>query len=108
MPLTQSEREGHVLLQVSGGLTIFQAAEYKPQLLHAIDGADAMLELDLNGVDELDTAGLQLLFLLKREADAQYKRLHISGVSAEVQDVFDMLRLQAHFGVAASAGREAV
>ncbi|WP_034295376.1 STAS domain-containing protein [Herbaspirillum sp. RV1423] len=105
MPLTQSTRDGHVLLQVSGGLTIFQAAEYKPQLLGASDHADDVLELDLSGVDEIDTAGLQLLLLLRREAAAQYKQLILSSASPAVQSVLDMLRLQDSFNSGASAAQ---
>jgi anti-anti-sigma regulatory factor len=94
MPLTQSTRDGHLLLLVSGGFTIFQAAEYKPQLLAVLDGADDVLELDLSACDELDTAGLQLLLLLRREATAQYKQLLLGGAGPAVQSVLNMLQLQ--------------
>lgn len=98
MPLTQSTRDGHLLLLVSGGFTIFQAAEYKPQLLGVLDNADDMLELDLSGVDEFDTAGLQLLLLLRREAAVQYKQLILGGAAVAVQSVLDMLQLQDFLG----------
>lgn len=94
MPLTQSTRDGHLLLLVSGGFTIFQAAEYKSQLLGVLDHTDDVLELDLSDCDELDTAGLQLLLLLRREAAAQYKQLLLGGVSPAVQNVLNMLQLQ--------------
>ncbi len=94
MPLTQSTRDGHFLLLVSGGFTIFEAAEYKPQLLGALDNADDVLELDLSGCDELDTSGLQLLLLLRREAAAQYKQLRLVSASPAVRNVLNMLQLQ--------------
>jgi anti-sigma B factor antagonist len=94
MSLTQSTRDGHLLLLVSGGFTIFQAAEYKPQLLGVLDSADDVLELDLSACDELDTAGLQLLLLLRREATAQYKQLVLGGAGPAVQNVLNMLQLQ--------------
>jgi len=94
MPLTQSTRDGHLLLVVSGGFTIFQAAEYKPQLLGVLDNADDVLELDLSACDELDTAGLQLLLLLRREATAQYKQLLLGGAGPAVKNLLDMLQLQ--------------
>lgn len=97
MPLTQSTRDGHLRLLVNGGFTIFQAAEYKPQLLGVIDNADDMLEVDLSGVEEIDTTGLQLLLLMKREAALQYKQLFFNGVSPAVQSVIDMLHLQGAF-----------
>jgi len=94
MPLTQSTRDGHLRLLVNGGFTIFQAAEYKPQLLGVIDNADDMLEVDLSGVEEIDTTGLQLLLLMKREAALQYKQLFFNGVSPAVQSLIDLLHLQ--------------
>lgn len=102
MPLTQSTRDGHLRLLVNGGFTIFQAAEYKPQLLGVIDNADDILELDLSGVDEIDTTGLQLLLLMKREAALQYKQLFINGISPAVQSVIDMLHLEDAFEVETS------
>lgn len=97
MPLTESTRDGHALLSISGGFTIFQAAESKPPLLHAIEHADGMLELDLQGVDEFDTAGLQLLLLLKREAAQQDKLLIFSGFSAVVMGVVGLLHMHETF-----------
>jgi anti-anti-sigma regulatory factor len=47
-------------------MTIYQAQAQKEQLLAAL-AATEHLELDLSAVTEMDTAGLQLLLLLKRE-----------------------------------------
>lgn len=99
MPLTQSTRDGHLRLLVNGGFTIFQAAEYKPQLLGVIDAAADVLEIDLSGVDEIDTTGLQLLLLMKRETALQYKQLFFNGISPAVQSVIDMLQLQDTFDI---------
>jgi len=99
MPLTESTRDGHALLLISGGFTIFQAAESRPHLLHAIEHAESLLELDLQGVDEFDTAGLQLLLLLKREAAQQDKLLTFSGFSAAVMSVIGLLHLHETFGL---------
>ena len=54
-------------LSLSDDLTIYHALAQKALLLAALDGADE-LELDLAQVSEIDTAGLQLLILLKKEA----------------------------------------
>src|SRR5450830_455955 len=102
MPLTQSTHDGHLLLLANGGFTIFQATEYKSQLLGVLDNADEVLHMDLSGVDEIDTTGLQLLLLIKREAKRQYKTLIFNSFSPAVQNVIDMLHLQQSFEVAAS------
>ncbi|MEF8698827.1 MAG: STAS domain-containing protein [Candidatus Accumulibacter sp. UW25] len=78
-------------------MTIYQAQAQKAQLLAALATAEA-LELDLSAVSQMDTAGLQLLLLLKREALQQGKPLSIVGHSPSVQGIFDFCHLVGHFG----------
>jgi len=54
------------VLHIEGEFTIFRAMELKPVIL----AAPPPLEIDLSGVTEMDTAGLQLLILAKRAAVA--------------------------------------
>jgi anti-sigma B factor antagonist len=84
-------------LVINEDMTIYQAQAQKEQLLAALAAADH-LELDLAGVGEMDTAGLQLLMLLKREVLQQDKRLTISGHSPAVQHVLDFCNLVGVFG----------
>lgn len=97
MSLKHTEHNGNLLLTFNGGLTIFQAAERKPELLHALSQAGRMLSLDLSGVDEIDTAGIQLLLLLKREAGSRGLPLAVVAYSPAVLAVFDLLQLHAMF-----------
>jgi anti-sigma B factor antagonist len=78
-------------------MTIYQAQAQKEQLLAAL-AATEDLELDLSGVGEMDTAGLQLLLLLKREVLQQGKQLTIIGHSPSVQRLFDFCNLVGVFG----------
>ena len=73
-------------------LTIQQAAVLKGELLSALEGAGPV-ELDLSQVLELDSAGLQLLLLLAREASAAHRELRFSGHSAAVLEVLGLLHL---------------
>jgi len=57
---------------VDGELTIMTAAEQLDRLLGALRGSNG-LRVDLSGVEDLDTAGLQVLLVARREAD----RLHL-------------------------------
>ncbi len=100
MPLTYSVQEDSLLLTLSGGLTIFQAAERKPELLHALSLPQTEVVLDLAGVDELDTAGIQLLLLLRRELVNAGRRLEISACSPAVLAVLDLLQLHERFSPA--------
>jgi anti-sigma B factor antagonist len=53
---------------LDGELTIMTAAENKERLLTALAGSGG-LRVDLSAVDEVDTAGLQVLLLARREAE---------------------------------------
>jgi anti-anti-sigma factor len=88
---------GTRLVAMQGEMTIYAASAAKDTLLDALAGA-ADVEIDLSGVTEMDTAGVQLLVLLKREAASADKRLRLSHPSPAVMDVIDGYRLAAHFG----------
>jgi anti-anti-sigma regulatory factor len=79
-------------------MTIYRAAELKERLIDALGEADAVLEVDLSGVTEIDTAGVQLLMLTKREADAGGRRLQLLSHSRAVATVFELLNLAGFFG----------
>ena len=82
---------------IDEAMTIYQAQAQKAQLLAALTAAEA-LDLDLAAVPEIDTAGLQLLILLKREVLQQGKQLTISGHSPAVRQTLEFCRLVGVFG----------
>lgn len=85
------------VLRIEGEFSIYRAAELKPVILQAIESAP-VLEIDLSGVAEFDTAGLQLLLLAKRVAADKGHELRLVRHSAVVVDVLQLLDLAAHFG----------
>jgi anti-sigma B factor antagonist len=78
-------------------LTIYHALELKQTLLDALS-ATSDLELNLSQVGEMDTAGLQLLILLKKEAQRAGKSVRIVAHSQAVSAVIDFCNLAAEFG----------
>ena len=78
-------------------LTIYNAAEIKTRLMTELS-AHEQLELDLSKISEMDTTGVQLLLLLKREAQRLGKQARIVGHSQEVQETIDFLNLAARLG----------
>jgi anti-sigma B factor antagonist len=82
---------------VRGNMTIYEAAADKPALLEALAKAKD-LEIDLSAVTEMDTAGLQLLVLVKRESLKTGKRLSLTGHSESSVDVLDRYGLAPYFG----------
>ena len=87
-------------IRLDGELTIYRAAELKPVLLQWPAGAGAVA-IDLSGVDEIDTAGVQLLLLARHEAQALGRELRLLGRSRAVDDALTLLNLHAEFGAAA-------
>jgi anti-anti-sigma factor len=84
-------------IAVEGDLTIYSAAADKQALLAALEAA-AALEVDLSRVAEMDTAGLQLLVLLKREAARRGKSMRLVAHSAAALGVLDAYNLVGYFG----------
>jgi anti-sigma B factor antagonist len=84
-------------LGIDDDLTIYTAAALKQALLDPLGRADEV-EVELSRVAECDTAGFQLLVLLKREAEAEGKRLSLTGHSPAVLKVFDLYNMAGYFG----------
>lgn len=78
-------------------LTIHHAAEAKGSLLELLDGMDE-IDIDLAAVAEIDTAGLQLLAMARRFADANGKPFALSNHSQAVVEAMDLLNLAGYFG----------
>ena len=84
-------------LVLTGTITIYTAQELKERLLTAVQSGPE-LHLELSLVTELDSAGLQLLYLVKREATRTGHALRIVAHSDAVREVFDLCNLNAYFG----------
>lgn len=85
-------------LQVSGDLTIYSAAESKSALFEALY-AGRNLELDLSGVEQMDSAGFQLLLLLKRESLQSPHSLSITGHSEAVGNIVLFYNMDNYLGL---------
>ncbi|PPD18428.1 MAG: anti-sigma B factor antagonist [Methylobacter sp.] len=84
-------------LELEGELTIFTAAEQKTQLLNFLNSGDE-LEVNVGKVSEIDSAGLQLLILLKREAANTHKTLRLVEHNKAVMEVLELANLTGTFG----------
>ena len=90
---TKKHKGATLALRIEGEMTIYRAAELKAVLLDAID-AQSTPELDLSGVVEIDTAGVQLLMMSRRAAEAKAKPLKIIARSDKVASTLALLGLQ--------------
>lgn len=82
---------------VTGEMTIYVAAELKASLLPVLDKYQEIV-MDLAGVTEMDTSGLQLLLLAKTEALTHEKILRITEHSPAVLEVLSLCDIESFFG----------
>lgn len=78
--------------QIEGELTIYTATELKEQLLQEF-GKCKQLQLDLSGVEEVDSAGMQILLLVRKQAIAEEKTLTLSKTSESLECYIDLFNL---------------
>lgn len=95
--ISHAAADGVTRATIEGTLSIYDAAEIKRQLIDSVR-ASRLLELDLSHVGEMDTAGLQLLVLAKREARDLGHDLRMVSHSPAVREVFEFLNMVAFFG----------
>lgn len=81
-------------MDLEGELTIVTAAAQYERLRSGL-AAGGDLVLDLAGITDLDTAGLQLLLVARREADHAGITVSLSDPSQAVRDVLAIARLEA-------------
>ena len=82
---------------VEGEMTIYTAATTKERLMPLLDECTE-LEIDLSQVSEMDTSGLQLLILAKRQCMSRNGNLRMVGHSPAVLEVLDLCNMTAFFG----------
>lgn len=85
-------------------VTIPFAAATREQLLEALrgQGAQGNVALDLSGVTDFDSAGVQLLLSARRSVLARGDQLHLQSPSASVRDALAIFGLSQAFGLAAA------
>lgn len=84
-------------LTLNQDLTIYHAEALKDALMATL-GHGATIELDLSQITEIDTAGIQLLILLKRESQHLGLQLDIVAHSPVVRELIEFYNLAAYFG----------
>ncbi|HEY8924687.1 MAG TPA: STAS domain-containing protein [Polyangia bacterium] len=89
-------------LAIDGDMTIYRALELKELLLGALRDAGAAraeLRIDLGRVSEIDSAGIQLLMLVKHLAAGHGQAVRLTAISAAVRAVAEVLCLEDELGI---------
>jgi anti-anti-sigma factor len=89
MSFTARISKGKCKAKIEGDMTIYTASEIKDKLFKKLAKCQAM-ELDLSQVVEFDTAGFQLLALLKSEAERNETFVLMKNHSSTVLDILEL------------------
>lgn len=81
--------EHHTEVKLKGDLTIFSIETVKDKLCGLLDFAD--VRLDLAALQELDSCGAQMLWLMQNEARRRGVRLGLSRSSPVADEVLALL-----------------
>lgn len=92
MALTIQTGEGGQV-SIEGEMNIYNASALKDGLMNAIKGSNGVL-LDLSGVSEMDSAGLQVVLLAWREAGRRTVPFRLTGMSGAVETVLTLFDLK--------------
>lgn len=91
------ESPGHCRAFIEGDMTIYNAGALKEKLARVLDDPRE-LELNLAQVCEIDSTGVQLLMLVKREREGAKRTVSLAQHSVAVLDVFELMGLAPYFG----------
>jgi anti-anti-sigma factor len=91
------------VVRLGGELTIYHATELRQALLPLFLQHRA-LDIDLAAVTEIDTAGVQVLMVSKRESLKAMCELHLTRCSEPVSSVLDAFGLKEDCGSSAMRG----
>lgn len=78
-------------------LNIVHAAETRQSWLSQIEAVHEVVELDASGVQEIDSAGMQLLLATMNSASQEGKQFKLVKPSRPVRDVLDIFGLTERF-----------
>jgi anti-anti-sigma factor len=96
MSIRIEQDNGVTKVFVERNLTIYSAREMKKHLLDLLP-VNETIDINLEGVGEIDTAGFQVLLLFKREAERLNKRLILSKTNTIVGEIINLMETDGHF-----------
>jgi len=97
LTLKDSKKGSLCSAKLTGELNVYTAAQAREELQARLEKHKA-LELDLWGIEELDTAGIQVLLWAKREAREHGRSLPFVNHSPAVIEILDLLKVTGVFG----------
>ncbi len=88
MSFMRKQKDGYALLKIQGPMTINEATALHSEMVACFDEHDGLI-LDLNEVNECDTAGIQLLCSAKLTAKSTGKSFDITSTSLSSMSILE-------------------
>ena len=93
------KKNSPALVAIEGEMNIYRAVELKKTLLDGLEASPA-IEVDLSGVEEMDTSGIQLLALIRMEAARLKKQMKITAASQAASTLIELYNMGEFLGAA--------
>ena len=97
----EPQPDGGALLRLSGELTIYHATELWQALL-ALPAGSGDWTLDLSGVTDIDSAGIQILLATRRSLAARGAALRLAASGAATHAAFSLYGMADAFDAAST------
>lgn len=91
--LVPATPESPARLRLDGDLTIYEVRTAREQLLTLLPTQPTPWQLDLGGLDELDSAGVQLLLSLQKTLCANGHSAEVIALPGNARTLLELLRL---------------
>lgn len=91
--IDRSEDGTQARLCLTGNLTIYEVSEARNELLNLLPLIGPLWQIDLGGLDELDSAGAQLLLAVQRMLSKPEQAAEVINHPDVALELFDLLRL---------------
>ena len=101
MKITTSQVDGTAIIGIAGDLRIATVADAKPELVAALAVCGA-IQVDLNDIGQIDTAGIQLLLMICASTRAKGQSFAVVGQSDSFRAALDRVGIPAA-GIASPA-----
>ncbi len=92
MAFIKDDRGGQSFLRLEGSLTVYEVGEMREVLLTSLE-EDQDLFVDITGITDCDTTGVQLLVSARKKAGNDKKKFVITGASDAVRKAAECIGL---------------
>lgn len=104
MEIKLENKDGLCTARISGEMNIYHANGLKQGVIEALASQEP-LQIDLSGATELDSTGLQLLLLARREAEKSGKTFSVVNASEAAFAVIDLFSVGEYLNCATGQNR---